>query len=255
MPFDASPEAFSDFHAAQALAQCELCPVQGCMARQGAASGFAAAWAGMLAPRVALMPGEKPLFTVGERPTALYSVRAGCIKTFTLDADGNERIRAFYTPGDLVGLDALGGGRMPASAVAVVASQVCVAPLANVRRLIAQRPELAERLLAQTSRDLASALCLAGDYTAEQRMAAFLLQMSDRLPSLNGHLRLPMPQRDIGSHLRLATETVCRTLKTFQRRGLLISETQGLQIVKRGELRGIAGVLYGVREVELKFAA
>lgn len=227
MPFDASPSVSQQL--GRGHGDCALCPVQTCLARCGSPEQTDA-WIEILSPRMAVMPGAGALFNAGDRLRAVFSVRGGCIKAFTVDADGNERIRGFYLPGDLIGLDALADGHCLATAAAVVPSQVCVAPLQEMKRLVRRQPELAQRLIEQTSRELAAALALSGDYSAEQRLAAFLLNMRERLGSQQT-LRLPMAQRDIGNYLRLATETVCRTLKGFERRGWLSLEDKQLRFL------------------------
>lgn len=207
---------------------CLVCPVQSCLAHRGDARQ-AQAWSELLAPRQALMPGEGALFRAGDRLRSLYSVRGGCIKTFTIDAQGNERIRGFHFAGDLIGLDALGDSHCRSTAVAVVPSQVCVAPVGDLRELMRRQPEIAQRILLQMSRELSLALAIAGDYSAEQRLAAFLLHLRQRLGA-GEVLRLPMAQRDIGNYLRLANETVCRTLKRFEQLGWLAIGERGLRI-------------------------
>lgn len=230
MPFDAAPTATK--------IDCLICPIQSCLARRGC-SEQAAAFGDMLAPRIALMPGRGALYRGGDRLRSVYSVRGGCIKASTFDSDGNERIRGFYLPGDLIGLDALGDGVCLATAAAVIPSQVCVAPISELRQLMSRSPEVAQRIMEQTSRELALALALSGDYTAEQRLVAFLLQMRDRMES-GSVVRLPMAQRDIGSYLRLATETVCRTLKGLERRGWVSLGDRSVRILNEVKLRQIA---------------
>lgn len=230
MPFDAAP---STVHT-----DCLICPVQSCLARRGG-SELTADWSNALAPRMAVMPGDGDLYHSGERLRSLYTVRGGCIKTYSVDSEGNERIRGFYLPGDVVGLDALGDGLCLSAATAVIPSQVCVAPLASLKSLMLRQPLLALRIMEQTSRELALALALSGDYNAEQRVAAFLLHLRDRIGA-GGVLRLPMSQRDIGNYLRLATETVCRTLKNLQRRGCLALGDRSIRFIDEAALRQLA---------------
>jgi CRP/FNR family transcriptional regulator len=241
MPFDAAPS--------QMNADCLICPVRSCLGR-GGSSEQTAAWGEMLAPRMAVMPGVGALYRSGDRLRFLYTVRGGCIKTFTVDADGNERIRGFYLPGDLVGLDALGDGICLSTAAAVVPSQVCVAPVSDLRQLMLQVPELAQRMMDQTSRELALALAVSGDYSAEQRVAAFLMHLRERMGNPEV-LRLPMAQRDIGNYLRLATETVCRTLKNLERKGWVQLSDRAVRVLGEKQLRAAAepvGILHDLRE-------
>jgi CRP/FNR family transcriptional regulator len=114
-----------------------------------------------------------------------------------------------------------------------------VAPLNDLRELMLCYPQLAQRLVEQTSRELAASLALSGGYSAEQRVAAFLIQMHERLDD-GALLRLPMAQRDIGNYLRLATETVCRTLKNLERRRLVALEGRNVRILDEAALLDIA---------------
>ena len=225
---------------------CLVCPVRDCLGRLDS-EGMTSDWNEVLAPRQSVMPGAAVLVNAGDRLRAVYSVRGGCLKAYTLDADGNERIRGFYLPGDVVGLDALADGVSLANVAAVVPSQVCVAPVVALRQLMLQRPELGQRVMEQTSRELALALAISGDYSAEQRMAAFLLLMSQRMHS-GALLRLPMAQRDIGNYLRLANETVCRTLKAFERRGWLTLKNHTIRLLDEQALNRAAAPIGIVRE-------
>ena len=196
-------------------AHCQTCPVRACPSRL---EETAEAWhraSDLLPP---LQPGRDLLVETGQPLTALLTVRAGCIKSFTIDAAGNEHIRAFHFPGDLVGLDALGAERAPSSAAPVTASQVCSARLVELE----QNPAFNRHLLDRTRQALGRVMAMAGEYTAEERTAAFLLDVHRRI-GIGDTIRLPMTRREIGSFLRLATETVCRVLTRFEKQGWLTS--------------------------------
>jgi CRP/FNR family transcriptional regulator len=229
MPFDSRHQ--NVVAAAAARFNCLACPAAGACLIQGASSCDLAVWSEALDAHVSLPHAGKVLFEAGSRADAVYSVRAGCLKSCTIDIDGNERVRAFYLPGDMIGLDALGTETHPARVVAVVPSQVCKVPRERALALVARAPALVMRLLERTSRDLSEALALAGDYTAEQRVAAFLLVMRSRLGGGNA-VRLPMTRREIGSFLRLATETVCRVLSRFEAKGYLATEDKIVRMLQ-----------------------
>ena len=232
MPFDVSPQACKS--------RCTICPsVSACLIR-GAVHEDLERWSASVDSRVSLPTAGKALFEAGQHATAIYTVRAGCLKSFTVDEDGNERVRGFFLPGDFIGLDAMGSDDYPSTVVAVVPSQVCRMPIAQVHRLMAQSPALMQRLLDRTSRELAQALSLAGDYTAEQRLAAFLLSMQQRLGAQSSGVRLPMTRRDIANYLRLATETVCRVLTRFEKQGHIRSDSKTVQLVNDRALRALA---------------
>jgi CRP/FNR family transcriptional regulator, anaerobic regulatory protein len=226
---------------ARSKADCRLCPSRAlCL---GACSDDAGGLAEAVHLRNPLANPGQPLYGAGDSAGAVFIVRAGCIKTFTVDAEGNEQVRGFHFPGDVVGLDALGRDRYPSHAAAVVASQVCTVPMTALRTALATTPAVGNRLLQHTSEALASALALSGDYTADQRVAAFLLLMRARMPAgLHGpdRLRLPMPRRDIANYLRLATETVCRVLTRFQKQGWIESTPKDLRILGADALYRLA---------------
>lgn len=214
MAFDISPATTSSN---RTVPNCVACPVQACPAASGAASSSWREMIGLLGPQAA---GATELMKVGQPLSALYSVRAGCVKSYTLDAQGNERVRAFHFPGDLVGLEALGSVHAQASAAPVSSSQVCAIPVAELQKRLGSNATLSAQVLAKTQHDLRQALALTGEYTADQRVAAFLVHVNARIGS-NGVIRLPMTRREIGSYLRLATETVCRVLARFEQKGWL----------------------------------
>jgi CRP/FNR family transcriptional regulator, anaerobic regulatory protein len=232
MPFDATPQACKS--------RCTICPTASACVIQGAGSAELERWNAAVEATISLAAAGKTLVEAGTPAAAIYSVRAGCLKSFTVDADGTERVRGFYLPGDLIGLDALGADVFPATIVAVTPSQVCKISAAAVRRLSTENPPLARRLLDRTSAELAHALTMAGDYTAEQRLAAFLLSMRQRLGA-TADLKLPMTRRDIANYLRLATETVCRVLARLEQQGQIRSDSR---VVKLIDARGLTQIAF-----------
>ncbi|MEQ1438554.1 helix-turn-helix domain-containing protein [Fontimonas sp. SYSU GA230001] len=221
---------------------CSMCPAGSRCFTSGLPDQEISLWNDLVQTHVPLFPGHGALFNAGDEAENLYLVRAGCVKTYTIDEEGNERIRGFHLPGDLIGLDALSRRHHPCAAGAVEASQVCVIPRARVAAELQRSPALMQRLLERTSRELSAALSLSGDFTADQRVAAFVLSMQERLaPSASGQkLRLPMTRRDIGNYLRLATETVCRVITRLEQQGVLESRDRALAIRDRRRLAGLA---------------
>ena len=232
MPFDVQPQT--------CRTRCAVCPTAAACVIQGAAREEIERWNASVETQISLATSGKTLVEAGQPVTAIYTVRAGCLKSFTVDEDGTERVRGFYLPGDIIGLDSLGAEAFAATVVAVTASQVCRVPAAQVRKLMAESPFIARRLLDRTSAELAHALTMAGDYTAEQRLAAFLLSMRQRLGTQSSDIRLPMTRRDIANYLRLATETVCRVLARLEDQGQIRSDSKTVRLVDARALRALA---------------
>jgi CRP/FNR family transcriptional regulator, anaerobic regulatory protein len=232
MAFDLSPQSCK--------ARCATCPTASACVIRGAVRADVERWSTGVESQVALPVAGKALLEAGAPVQAIYSVRAGCLKSFTVDEDGNERVRGFHLPGDVIGLDALGAASHPATVVAVTPAQVCRIPISQVRRVMTDSPALAQQLFDRISGELAQALALAGDYTAEQRMAAFLLSMEYRLGAGRDGVKLPMTRRDIANYLRLATETVCRVLTRFENQGRIRSQSKTVRLVDTLALRALA---------------
>lgn len=239
MPFDLQPAARASAEAQTCHLRCTVCPAANACVIQGAVRAEVERWNAAVEATVSLATAGKTLVEAGAPANAIFTVRAGCLKSFTVDADGTERVRGFYLPGDVVGLDALGADAFPATIVAVTPSQVCRISATQVRKLMAESPFLARRILDRTSAELAAALTMAGDYTAEQRIAAFLLSMRQRLGTA-AELKLPMTRRDIANYLRLATETVCRVMGRLESHGQIRSDSKTVKLVDTRALRQIA---------------
>lgn len=251
MPFDpVAPPAVNE----AARGGCSLCPAGPRCLTAGLPEADLRRWANAQIRHQPLAQAGKSLYAVGAVADAIYIVRAGCIKTYTIDDSGNERVRGFFFPGDVVGLDAIGIGQHDVNAVAVLPSQVCRVTKGQLRALTEQAPALARKLVEYLSRELRLALALSGDYSAEQRVAAFLLLMHERLDGHASELRLPMSRRDIANYLRLATETVCRVLTRFEQKGWITSVDKRISLHEPAALWLLAEPV-GICRPQLRLAA
>ncbi len=201
------------------------------------------------------------VYWTGEPLRSVYAVKSGCIKTYTVDEEGNERVRGFHLPGDILGLDAIGSGRYPSSACAVSEASVCTLPYSELTRALVSRPAFNGQFMALMGAHLSHALAMSGDYTAEQRLAAFLVLLHGRERARGmtqgEKLKLPMTRRDIASLLRLAPETISRLLNRFSIQGLLVSNSTELHLLDLPQLRQLAepvGITTESAEVALRVA-
>lgn len=174
------------------------------------------------------------LFREGDGFHALYAVKSGAVKTYTIDNQGREHVLGFHIAGELAGLDGIHSGRNRCNAVALQSTAVCAVPFARLEQVIHEVPGLQAQMLRIMSRELSASAQLATDHSAEERLAGFLLSLSKRyarrgLPA--NLLSLPMPRRDIASHLRLATETVSRLFAQLQESGVLAVRRREVEIL------------------------
>lgn len=162
------------------------------------------------------------IFRQGDPLMAIYAVRTGSVKSCTVDAEGREQVIGFHFPGELVGLDAIARDAHDCTVSALETTSLCLLPYRQLNDLSDQLPELKRQLLRIMSRELVDdqrLLLTLGKKTAEERMAALLLSLSERFASRGLSARefhLPMSRSDIASYLGLAVETVSRILARFQ---------------------------------------
>jgi CRP/FNR family transcriptional regulator len=167
------------------------------------------------------------LFRTGTRCDSLFAVWTGFFKTAVLSAQGREQVTGFQMAGDLIGLSGIDSGKHEVDAVALEDSQVCVIPFGDLEALAREVPALQSQLHRMMSREIAAdhqAMLLLGSMHAEERVAAFLLNLMHRLHARgfsSSSMLLRMSREEIGSFLGLQLETVSRTLSKFQAEGLL----------------------------------
>lgn len=187
------------------------------------------------------------LFHGGSPFRSLYAVRAGGIKTYTTGEDGREQVTGFHLPGELLGLDAIDDGAHPCSARALETTSVCEIPFTALAALSETIPALHRQLLRVMSKELLreqSLLVLLGKRNADERLAAFLVMLSERYRrrNLSGHaFRLSMSRNDIAEYLGLAVETVSRLFSRFQQEGTLQVRCKEVHILDMPQLRALAG--------------
>ena len=200
----------------------------------------------MLVEHVGPLHAGDHVFRAGDPFEAIAAVRAGTVKTYTVDRDGREHVLGFHLPGEVIGLNAIDGDRYPCDAVALDTVTLCRFSFPRISMLAARLPGLQQTLFRLLSRDIGTASVLAGDWSADERMAAFLVGMSRRLAArgFSPHrFQLTMGRADIANYLRLAPETVSRVLKRFQDDGLIRVDRREVELARLPALESIAGAM------------
>lgn len=188
---------------------------------------------------------RKHLFRAGQPMQALYLVHAGCLKTSLISADGREKITGFRMRGDLLGLDALGTPAYACDAVALDLSEVWQLPVAQLDSeptLLPQLRELVTTALAREIRRDWQWMLTLGTLNAEQRVAAFLLELADRQKSMgysSRQLMLRMTRADLGNFLSLQLETVTRILTRLANLGIIEVERRQIGLSRPDALRSL----------------
>ncbi len=154
-----------------------------------------------------------------------------------LNSDGREQVTGFQMTGELLGLDGIGSGRYNGNAVALEDSEVCVLPFATIESLGREIPAVQRNLHSVLSREIVrdhGVMMLLGSMSAEERLAAFLLNLSRRFTARGysaSDFHLRMTREEIGSYLGLKLETVSRLFSRFQAEGLIEVAQKHVRIV------------------------
>jgi CRP/FNR family transcriptional regulator len=202
---------------------------------------------GMVATRKHVPRGDA-LFRSGDRFQSLYAVRTGFFKTCVSSEDGRDQVTGFQMAGELLGLDGIGGDRHACDAVALEDSQVCVIPFGQLEQLSRDFGTLQHQLHRIMSREIVrdhGVMLLLGSMRAEERLAAFLLNLTQRLQARGfsgSSVVLRMTREEIGSYLGLKLETVSRTFSKFQEENLLEVKQRQIRIL---DLPGLQKLVNG----------
>lgn len=197
-----------------------------------------------LTMRIRLRKGDV-LYRVGDGFSALYALRTGWCKTLILAKDGGEQVGGFYMAGEIIGLDGIDTDVHACQATALDDTEVCLLPFDEIEGLARQNAQFQHnlhRLLTHRYARARSLLLVLGLMRADQRLAVFLLDLSQR------HLArgysscefvLRMTREEIGSYLGLKLETVSRSFSRFQRDGLVQVQGRVVKLLDRVSLNRI----------------
>jgi len=185
--------------------------------------------------------GDK-IFTDGQEMHALYAIRSGTFKTFTVNEQGEEQITGFHLAGDLLGFDAIADTEHKSFAQALETSMICEIPYNNLDKLSNTMPKLKKQVLRLMSNEIRTdqeMLTLLNRKNAEQRVATFIVSLSDRYHARGlsaAEFRLTMTRSDIGNYIGLTVETISRLLNRFHKNGLIKVDGKLISILKIDEL-------------------
>lgn len=199
----------------------------------------------VVASRQRVKRGEA-LFRSGDPFESVFAIRTGFLKTCVKTPDGRDQVTGFHMAGELVGLDGIVGGRHTCQAVALEDVEVCVIPFGRLEDLSREMKSLQHQVHRMMSREIVrehGVMLLLGSMRAEARLAAFLLNLLQRLQARGfsaSELILRMTRQEIGSYLGLKIETVSRAFSKLAADGVIAVRSRQLRIVNRPALQALA---------------
>jgi CRP/FNR family transcriptional regulator len=185
------------------------------------------------------------LFRAGDPFTSLYAIRTGFFKTCVTAPDGRDQVTGFQMSGEIIGLDGIVNDRHTCDAVALEDAEVCVMPFDRIAELSREVDALQRHFHRIMSREIVrenGVMLLLGTMRAEERVAAFLLNLVQRLHArgFSGtEVILRMTREEIGNYLGLTVETVSRTFTRFAGLGLVEVRARHVRILDPDRLRAL----------------
>ena len=185
------------------------------------------------------------LFRNGEKFSSLYAIRTGFFKTCVASEDGRDQVTGFQMAGEIIGLDGIVNDHHTCDAVALEDAEVCIMPFDRIEELSTEIHGLQRHVHKIMSREIVrehGVMLLLGSMRAEERLAAFLLNLVQRLHArgFSQHeLILRMTREEIGSYLGLKLETVSRTFSKFVEDGIIEVKQRHVRILDTDALSRI----------------
>ncbi|MFA7280217.1 MAG: fumarate/nitrate reduction transcriptional regulator Fnr [Sterolibacterium sp.] len=186
---------------------------------------------------------QQNLYRAGETFEAIYAIRSGFFKTDVLLEDGRNQVTGFQMAGEILGMDGISGEAHTCNAVALEDSEVCVIPFSQLELLSREIQTLQHHFHKVMSREIVrdhGVMMLLGTMRAEERLAAFLLNLSQRFTARGyspAEFHLRMTRDEIGSYLGLKLETVSRAFSHFQEDGLISVQQKHIVILDHAGLK------------------
>jgi CRP/FNR family transcriptional regulator len=187
------------------------------------------------------------LYRAGDAFGSLYAVRSGFFKSMVLSDDGRDQVTGFHMAGEILGMDGIGTEKHACSIVALEDSEVCIIPFPRLEEISAKIRGLQRQFHRLMSREIVrdhGVMLLLGSMRAEERVAAFLLNLSQRFLARGyspSDFNLRMTREEIGSYLGIKLETVSRVFSKFQEGRLVEVKQKHIRILDVVGLKGLTG--------------
>ena len=188
-------------------------------------------------------PAGVRVFHEGDHSDACYLVRKGDLRVTREHSDGRAIALATLGPGDLFGeLAMLDGEARSASVETLTDSELLALPAADVRRLLADRPEISVKLIAALTKRLRETnerVARQSFQTVPSRVAGVLTQLiAEDSASVGGQgITIHMTQADLAQLAGTSRESVSRFLATLERAGVVRVGRGRVTVVEPRRLR------------------
>lgn len=184
-------------------------------------------------------PKKQYIYTEGDRPSRVYFVRKGTVKTIKMNPEGKEFITGLYGPGTFFGyLSVLEKMDYADSAVCLEDTELIYIPQTDFEQLLWANKQISHqfiRMLAGRVIEREQQLLTMAYSSLRRRVANMLLQLNEQASEETKVIRFS--RDDLASMIGIATESLIRTLSEFKQDGLIEISGSSIRVLQAEKLR------------------
>lgn len=184
------------------------------------------------------------LYAQGEPGEAIFLLMEGSMKLTRRTGGAREHVVRLLRPGEVLAESVLFSDKVyAATAVALEDCRVLAVDARRFGEYLRRDPHLAWNVLERLGKrikELQSQTELLATHTAEQKVAAYLIDRYRALSPSDAVVASSCRRSDLASLLALAPETLCRVITEFKRRGWIKSENGRILVVDAKALAAAA---------------
>lgn len=184
------------------------------------------------------------IFFEGEAGDKFFIIKEGQVKLTKMIKNGDEQILNIFSDNDIIAeIVAFDKGSYPASAVTMTDSKLIVFDQSELENLILKHPSIGLKLLREMSGRLRRAQQNVRDLALKDssaRVAGLLLFLAKKYgEEKNGNivLDISLTQQELASMIGSSRETVSRSLKEFESKGLIKTSRKKILIYQPEKIR------------------
>lgn len=186
------------------------------------------------------------LFQEGNPATRIYAIKAGFVKTFRTHPLGKDQVIQLATPGDVINLEGIHGGRCTVTAEVLMESEICFFEVRRLMDLAARNSSLAMEIMRLMSFSIEQSqrrILDFGTRTAKARLARFLLDLlphdvvhaTEDVPRKRSakpvaEVTLPLTRQEIADLIGVRLETISRLFLTLRDKKVLTTERRIVRV-------------------------
>lgn len=178
------------------------------------------------------------LYSQGDKFKSIFSIKSGCIKTYSIDEDGNELIEGIFYPGEFLSLDCISFNRYSHFAVAKERSQICIFNYDELEHISSKHPKVALQISKSISSQLSKQLRwqqIMSKGNVEQRLVAWVLFISSKLGMTEDYYEfdIPISNTDISNILQMRPESLSRAVKKLNMKGNIYIKNKKCTVINK----------------------